>query len=43
MAKKSREDEKEDMIKECLKMARKELNAAEYAPLVKACESKKEE
>lgn len=43
MAKKSREDEKEDMIKECLKMARKELNAAEYARLVKACESKKEE
>lgn len=43
MAKKSQEDETEDMIKECLKLARKELNAAEYARLVKACESKKEE
>ncbi|MFX1466066.1 MAG: hypothetical protein ACFFA5_06300 [Promethearchaeota archaeon] len=43
MAKKAQEDETEDMIKECLKLARKELNAAEYARLVKACESKKEE
>jgi len=43
MTNKSQDGEKEDMIKECLKMARKELNAAEYARLVKACESKKEE
>lgn len=43
MAKKPQEDETEDMIKECLKLARRELNAAEYARLVKACESKKEE
>lgn len=43
MTNKSQDDEKEDLIKECLKLARRELNVAEYARLLKACESEKEE
>ncbi len=43
MTNKSKEEEKEDLIKECLKLAKRELNAAEYARLLKACTPEKEE
>ena len=43
MTNKSEEKEKEELIKECLKLAKRELNAAEYARLVKACSPKKDE
>jgi hypothetical protein len=43
MTDKSQDKEKEDLIKECLKLARRELNAAEYARILKACEPEKEE
>jgi hypothetical protein len=43
MTNKSEEEEKEDLIKECLKLARRELNAAEYARLLKACSPKDED
>ncbi len=43
MTKKSQDKEKEDLIKEFVKLARRELNAAEYARILKACEPEKEE
>ncbi|MFX1518377.1 MAG: hypothetical protein ACFFCD_00420 [Promethearchaeota archaeon] len=43
MTKNSEEEEKDDLIKECLKLARRELNAAEYARLLKACSPENEE
>lgn len=43
MTKNSEEEEKDDLIKECLKLARRELNASEYARLLKACSPENEE